>query len=111
MEKLIFEIPSMYGDHHVLRVRDVLAKLNGIKEIYASSAWKQLMIHYDPKIVKPSAIEETLANAGYPVGAGETPVLVESSKIKRDPQWQVLGIRITETNKADIEMSGEFRRY
>ncbi len=111
MEKLLVEIPSMYGDHHVLKVRDVLTKLKGVEEIYASSAWKQVIITYNPKVLKPAAIEENLANAGYPVGAGETPVLVEASKIKRDPQWQVLGIRVTETNMADVEMSGEFRRY
>ena len=111
MEKHVFEVPSMYADHHVLKVRDVLAQVKGIEEIYASSAWKQIMITYDPKMLKPATVEEALTQAGYPVGAGEPPVLVEASKIKRDPQWQILGVRVTETNMADVEMSGVFRRY
>ena len=69
------------------------------------------MISFDPKKIKQADIEQTLADAGYPVGEGELPVLVEASDIKRDPQWVELAIRVTETNQADIEMSGEFRRY
>jgi copper chaperone CopZ len=101
----------MFGDHHVLAVRDALTKLDGIKEVYASSAWKQLMISFDPKKIKQSDIEKTLAKSGYAVGDGEPPILVETNAIKRDPQWELLGVRVTETNRADKEMSGEHRRY
>jgi copper chaperone CopZ len=111
MENIILDVPTMYGDHHVLKVRDALADLDGIEELYASSAWRQLMISFDPKKVKQENIEQTLADAGYPLDEGETPVLVEASDIKRDPKWAELDIRVTETNQADIEMSGEFRRY
>jgi copper chaperone CopZ len=111
MEKIVLELPLMYADHHVLSVRDVLSDLKGIDEVYASSAWRQLMISFDPAKIKQPAIEKALAEAGYPVGEGETPVLVEADKIKRDPKWKALGIRVTKTNMADIEMSGEFRRY
>lgn len=110
MKKIILEIPSMFGDHHVLAVREALTKLNGIMEVYASSAWKQLMISFDPKKIKQPEIEQALTNAGYPVGEGEPPVLVETDAKKFDPQWKTLGVRITRTNKADVEMSGEFRR-
>lgn len=111
MENLILDLPTMYADHHTLQVRQVLLALEGVEEVYASSAWKQVMISFDPKKIKPTAIEKALAEAGYSSGRGETPALVEASKIKRDPQWQVLGARSTKTNRSDIEMSGEFRRY
>jgi len=111
MENIILDVPLMYGDHHVLKVRDALTDLEGIEELYASSAWRQLMISFDPKKIKQVDIEQTLADAGYPTGEGETPVLVKASDIKRDPKWAELGVRITETNQADIDMSGEFRRY
>jgi len=111
MENIILDVPLMYGDHHVLKVRDALVDLEGIEKLYASSAWRQLMISFDPKKIKQESIEQTLADAGYSPGEGETPVLVEASDIKRDPKWAELAIRITETNRADIEMSGEFRRY
>ena len=111
MEKIILNMPSMYADHHVLLVRNALDSLKGIEDIYASSAWKQLLLSYDPKKVKPKAIEDALANAGYTVGEGEPQMLVTASDIKRDPQWEVLDVRVSQTNKADLEMSGEFRRY
>lgn len=111
MEKLVLDLPSMYGDHHVLAVREALTGIGGIEELYASAAWKQLMISFDPKKVKPDAIEKALADAGYPVGDGEPQMLVTASDIKRDPQWVVLDVRVCQTNNADLEMSGEFRRY
>jgi copper chaperone CopZ len=111
MEKVVLEVPTLWADHHVLKVRDVLTNLEGVDGVYASSAWRQVLVNYDAGKTDPTAIEKALAAAGYPVGEGETPVLVQPSKIRRDPQWEVLGFRITETNQADIEMSGEFRRY
>ena len=110
MEKTILELPAMYADHHVLAVRDALAELDGVEEVYASSAWKQVMISFDPAKIKQPAIEETLANAGYPVGEGATPVLAEFDRIKRDPKWGILDIRVTETYEAEVQMSGEYRR-
>jgi len=110
MEKIILELPAMYADHHVLSVREALTALDGLEEVYASSAWKQVMLSFDPAKIKQSEIEEALANAGYPVGEGEPPVLVEFSDIKRDPKWEELGIRVTETYEAEVQMSGEFRR-
>jgi len=111
MEKLILEVPSMYADHHVLMVRDALTDLKGVDDVYASSAWKQVMVSYDPAKIKPETIEKTLADVGYPIGEGETPILVEASAIKRDPKWETLGVRVTKTNQIDIDMSGEHRRY
>jgi copper chaperone CopZ len=103
MEELIFEMPSMYGDHHVLKVRDALTEIEGIHEIYASSTWKQLMISYDPKLVEPAEIEKVLTAAGYPPNEGEPPLLVHPTSIKRDPQWALFGVRVTETNPADLK--------
>ncbi|OGO18727.1 MAG: hypothetical protein A2Z14_09535, partial [Chloroflexi bacterium RBG_16_48_8] len=75
MENIILDLPAMYADHHVLTVRDALTKLDGLEKVYASSAWKQVMISFDPAKIKQPAIEEALANAGFPVGEGEPPVL------------------------------------
>lgn len=103
MEELIFEMPSMYGDHHVLKVRDILSTIEGVDEIYASSAWKQLMIKFDPKKVKSKDLEKALSEAGYPPNEGEPPILVQPTNIKRDPQWELLGVRSTQTNPADLK--------
>lgn len=112
MEDLVLEVPALYADHHVLKVREVLAALEGIGEVYASSAWRHVKVSFDPQKIKPAEIEAALSKAGYPPGPAPIPELVKaSSTIKRDPQWQILAPRVTQTNEADIRMSGEFRKY
>lgn len=111
MEKVILDVPSLWADHHVLKVRDALTKLEGVEDVYASSAWQQVMVAYDSAKVDSAAIEEALAEAGYPVGEGGVPILVEPTEIRRDPHWDVLGVRLAATSEVDREMAGEFRRY
>jgi copper chaperone CopZ len=109
MTKATFDVPTLWADHHVLKVREALLGLDGVEDVYASSAWKQVLVIYNKK-TKKTDIEKALADAGYPVGEGEIPVVVQPSEIRRDPQWAE-GKRMTQTNRADLEMSGEFRRY
>ncbi len=110
MERLILSAPAMYADHHVLTVREKLLGLAGIEEVYASSAWHTVIVSYDPEKLSQADIETTMTEAGYgPEGA--TPILAEWGKRFQDPAWQTLGARVTETNEADLRMSGEFRRY
>jgi len=111
MSKVVLEVPTLWADHHVLKVREALVNLEGVKDVYASSAWKQVLVNYNNKKVKKENLEKALAAAGYPVGEGEVPVLVQSGDVQRDPQWRDMDVRSTETNQADLEMSGEFRRY
>lgn len=111
MEKAVFEVPSLWADHHVLNVRDALDKLEGVEEVYASSAWKQVLVTYDSAEVDDAAIQDALAEAGYPVGEGGVPVLVEPTELRRDPQWEKLGVRLAATSEIDLAMAGEFRRY
>jgi copper chaperone CopZ len=111
MDKVVFDVPSLWADHHVLKVREALGKLEGVQEVYASSAWKQVLVTYDESQVDDAAIQGALAEAGYPVGEGGVPVLVEPTKIRRDPQWETMGIRLAATSEVDREMAGEFRRY
>jgi len=59
--------------------------------------------------ISPDDISRALEQAGYPVGNGYLPPSVPSTA--RDPAWDALGVRMTETNRVDLEMSGEFRRY
>jgi copper chaperone CopZ len=111
MTTVTLDVPTLWADHHVLKVREALVGLEGVEDVYASSAWKQVLVTYNNRKVKRAEIEKALDDAGYPVGKGEVPVVVEPTEIRRDPQWEVLGARSTETNQADLEMSGEFRRY
>lgn len=111
MEKLILDLPSMYADHHVLRVRETLLALDGVKDVFASSAWKQISVSFEPDKTSQEELKKALSAAGYGGEDEQTPILVMADAIKRDPQWQVVGSRVTRTNPSDNKLSGEFRRY
>jgi len=110
MERLTLDVPTLWADHHVLKVREALLSLDGVDEVYASSAWKQVLVTYDSGKAKAADIEKALAEAGYPVGEGEVPMLAQPTKNLKDTSWQE-AVRTTLTNRVDREMSGEFRRY
>ncbi len=77
MEKKSFELPAMYADHHVVEVRRLLLETNGIKDVYASSAFQAADVTYDPEVVSEGEIAEKLAEAGY---LGEFAVVTEAGK-------------------------------
>jgi len=109
MEKVVLNVPNMWADHHVLRVRDALVALEGVQDVYASSAWKQVMVKYDPGKLDASNITDALTRIGYGVGDGTG---LEGTRLSAgDPAWDKLGVRVTKTNERDLELSGEFRRY
>ncbi len=73
MDKVTLTIPGMYGDHHVLAVRNLLGGMAGVENIYASSAFKQVVVTFDPAKVQPADFETKLAAEGYAVGEGKEP--------------------------------------
>jgi copper chaperone CopZ len=111
MQKLQLNVPGMWADHHVLEVRAALTSLAGVDSVYASSAWQQVLVTFDPAVTTRAAIEEAIVKAGYPLDGGTLPAVTAAGDHGRDPKWEVLGARVTRTNRADVEMSGEFRRY
>lgn len=118
MEHTLLTVPKMYADHHVIAVRQVLTALPGVVDVYASSAWYQVQVTYDPAKLSANDIVRALEQAGYPPdtrgnGKGEIEALGSPSPVphRKDPAWDELGVRVTTTNRADLEMSGEFRRY
>lgn len=65
MEKATLNVPGMYGDHHVLAVRDILGKMSGVENIFATSAFKQVVVTFDPAKARPADFESALAAEGY----------------------------------------------
>lgn len=65
MNTATFEIPTMYGDHHVLEVRNILLALPGVKDVYASSAFGIVQVSYDPSLTNDLQIQIKLDEAGY----------------------------------------------
>ena len=103
MEKLVLDVPAMYADHHVLVAREALTQLEGVEQVYASSAWKQIMLSFDPAKASAESIQSALTEAGFPPGEGEPPMLVERYRTGRDPQWDTLSSRVTITHPADLK--------
>jgi copper chaperone CopZ len=96
----------MYGDHHVVEVRGLLAGLPGVRPVFASAAWQKVALEYDPALIGPAQIRQALAARGYtgdpismpPVSSrhGEltefalAPGAVEQF-IEKVPSWSPLG--------------------
>ena len=110
MASITLKAPAMFADHHVLKARTALLALDGIETVYASAAWQAVIVTYDEAKIQPTAIEQSLADAGY-APDNVPPILAESGAQFQDPSWQTLGSRVTATNKADLAMSGDHRKY
>ncbi len=65
MEIKTFETPALYADHHVTEARRILLDLEGVSEVYASSAFQTIEVTFDPKKIKAEQIEARLREAGY----------------------------------------------
>jgi len=110
MERVVFEVPKMYADHHVVAVREALTGLEGVANVMASSAFKRVIVEYDPAVITPTAIEGSLRAAGY--GPGEDWELPELPEPKEDESpWFRSIWRTTQTDPREIEMAGDFRMY
>jgi copper chaperone CopZ len=110
MEKVTFNVPAMWADHHVLAVRNALGQLNGVEKVLASAMYKDVLVKYDPAAVNPDTLANTLAEAGYSIGkAPELPTYPE--RIDDASDWFQFQERVTETDLRDLEMSGDHRKY
>jgi len=110
MEKVTFSIPAMWADHHTLAVRYALGQVNGVSDVIASSLYKDVLVKYDPAIVAPDTLANTLAEAGYEVGK-ELELPTHPARIDDASDWFRFQDRVTETNMRDLEMSGDHRKY
>jgi copper chaperone CopZ len=110
MAKVVMKLPTMYADHHVLAVRRILLAQPGVQDVFASSAFFRAEIVYDPSVTSPEQLRQVLAEAGYPEGDA-MPLELPRMNGRGDPAWQLLGVRASQTNEADLKMSGEFRKY
>jgi copper chaperone CopZ len=106
MEKLQLNVPDLWADHHVLKVRALLGAMSGVQEVIASSAFRMVALSFDPAVTSPGAIMATLEDAGYPVATDGTGVLAETVPVadgKRDPAWTRLGMRQMKTDERDLK--------
>ena len=110
MAKATFDVTKMYADHHVQAARNALLQLDGVEDITASSAFKRIIVRYDPKKATPDELEHALRGAGY--APGEEMELSPALEGKEDGSpWFQLIPRVSSTNMLDLEMSGDHRKY
>jgi len=74
MKTKIFEVPTLYGDHHVIEVRRILLEIPGVIDVYASSSFQVVEVNYDETKVNDLEISIKLDQAGY---LGEWTIPVE----------------------------------
>jgi len=65
MASLSLELPSMYGDHHVINVRQILLEMDGVKDVYASSGFRVVEVEYNSKKTPKKDLIAALEKAGY----------------------------------------------
>jgi copper chaperone CopZ len=107
VEEVTFTVPDLWADHHVLKVRDALAALDGLDLVEASAKDRSLTLLIDPARLDAARVAEHLAAAGYPPGEPEAAHDAPHAK----PEWAGAGIRVTRTNPVDLTMSGDHRKY
>jgi copper chaperone CopZ len=79
MKSKTFETPALYGDHHVTEVRRILLGLEGVTDVYASSAFQTIEVKYDESKINDLEIAVKLDESGYlgewtvPIEVGEAP--------------------------------------
>jgi copper chaperone CopZ len=98
----------MYADHHVTAVRQILDGLSGVQDVQASAAARAVTVKHTNKLSK-KAIVDALDKAGYSVG--EVEQVEQEPSCLGDPAWYECASRCIKTDEADLEMSGDFRRY
>ncbi len=109
MEQITLTIPALWADHHVTSVKRLLSPISGVENVFASSAFKQVMVEFDASKTSQAALVKALSDAGY--APGTEAVVAESPFATPDPAWEKLGQRVTTTNPIDLQLSGEFRKY
>jgi|SRR5512139_873146 copper chaperone CopZ len=85
METKTFEVPALYADHHVTEVRKILLELEGVKDVYASSAFQIVEVTYDETKINDLEIAVKLDDAGY---LGEWTLPIETGAAAQTTEGQ-----------------------
>ena len=85
MKTKTFETPALYGDHHVTEVRQILLEVEGVTDVYASSAFQTIEVTFDESKTNDQEITARLEETGY-LGEWTIPVELESAAQQGDGQ-------------------------
>ena len=107
MKELTLAVPSLWADHHVLAVRDLLREDDAVTLTEASALERTVRVQYDEARTDPQRITDLLTKGGYACGAAAEAEAPPTDK----PAWATAGVRVTTTNAVDLAMSGDYRKY
>lgn len=65
MKTMVLNVPTMYGDHHVIEARRIVLGLAGVQDVYASSYLKIIEVTFDPALLTEEDILAKLEPTGY----------------------------------------------
>lgn len=85
MKTKTFEAPALYGDHHVTEVRRILLGIEGVTDVYASSAFQTIEVTYDESKINDLQIAMRLDEAGY-LGEWTIPIELGTAPEQGDGQ-------------------------
>jgi len=94
VKSVTFQVPAMYGDHHVVEVRRILSAIPGVLDVYASSAFHIVQVDYDEGQTNDLDLQVKLDNAGY---LGEWSILTETGMAVNTVEGQQTFYRHTAT--------------
>jgi copper chaperone CopZ len=106
VEQVVWTVPDMWADHHVVAARQALAATEGVTAVVASARDLRVTVDFDPAVTSAPALSAALTAAGY--RPGELPAAQPPHHDK--PSW-AHGPRVTTTDAGDAAMSGDYRQY
>jgi len=83
VKSITYELPNLYGDHHVIEVRRLLLEVPGVLDVYASSAFRMVEVNFDPDKTNDLEIAIKLDQGGY-LGEWSVPMEADASTYLED---------------------------
>jgi copper chaperone CopZ len=62
-------LPAMFGDHHVVQVRQIVMALPGVKDVRASASRRAISVTFNRAQLTAEALSAALAQGGFTPGA------------------------------------------
>ena len=103
MQTKTFDVPTLYGDHHVIEIRRILLEIPGVVDVYASSSFQVVEVSYDETKVNDLEIAVKLDQAGY---LGEWTIPVEIGVFPQSETVQEPFFRHTEVYETTRNVVG-----
>lgn len=106
MEKITVKVPTMYGDHHVLTVRDAVSAVAGVGEINASAKAKEVTVSFDAGKTSADKIKGAIEAAGYAIEKD-----LELAQVANSSPGFANSDKAASADPRDKQFSGDFRKY